>query len=135
LPEQAQEFAIHQTIHASASRVYTAFTTAEGWRSWCCEQAECDPYPGGKLHIYTEGYHAYGVFRELEVDRTAVFSWDGDSEPSMLIQIKLDEQTDRTQLTFLVRGLCSKPAWDGIATTIEGIWRRVLKHLKDVLEG
>lgn len=66
--ELSQEITLTQTIRTSSSRVYAAFTIPEGWCAWCCEQGECDPRPGGKLHIYTEGYHAYGEFKELEPD-------------------------------------------------------------------
>jgi uncharacterized protein YndB with AHSA1/START domain len=135
MPDQAQELILTQTIHASASRVYAAFTTAEGWCSWCCEHAECAPHPGGRLHISTEGYHAYGIFKEVETDRTVTFTWDGDKEPPMLIQVTLEEHADRTLLTFQVSGLCTSTEWEGIAGTLERIWQRVLGNLREVLEG
>jgi uncharacterized protein YndB with AHSA1/START domain len=75
---QTQEMTLARTIRTSPARVYAAFTDAEGWCDWCCETAECEATIGGKLHIYTEGYNAYGEFTELEPDRTASFTWNGD---------------------------------------------------------
>ena len=82
---QTQEITIIKTILASPTRVYTAFTTANGWCEWCCEKAESDAYVGGRLHIYTEGYNAYGEFKVLEQDRIIAFTWNGDGEPPTLI--------------------------------------------------
>jgi uncharacterized protein YndB with AHSA1/START domain len=53
-----QELTLTRIILAPLARAYAAFTTAEGWCAWCCETAEAEATPGGKLHIYTEGYHA-----------------------------------------------------------------------------
>jgi uncharacterized protein YndB with AHSA1/START domain len=132
---QAQEITLTRTILASPSRVYAAFTRAEGWCAWCCEQAEVDPHVGGKLHIYTEGYNAYGEFTVLEQDRTVAFTWDGDGEPPTLIHVLLDEQEDSTMVTFRVIGLGSEQDWAGFAGTLERIWGRVLDNLKAVLEA
>jgi hypothetical protein len=59
---KTQEITITRTILASPPQVYEAFTRSEGWCEWFCEKAETDPRVGGKLHIYTEGYNAYGEF-------------------------------------------------------------------------
>lgn len=134
MPEQIQEINITRTIQSLPSKVYAAFTTAEGWLSWCSEKAECDAQVGGKLHIYTEGYHAFGEFKKLEPGRTAVFTWDGDNEPPMLVKVILNAQDHSTLLTFQVIGLCSAYEWEAIAITIEQIWSRVLNNLKEVLE-
>ncbi len=85
---QTQEFALTRTILASPSQIYMAFTRAEGWCEWCCEKAETDVHVGGKLHIYTEGYNAYGEFTLLEQDRTVAFTWNGDKEPPMLLNFE-----------------------------------------------
>jgi len=89
---------------------------------------------GGKLHIHTEGYNAYGEFTELEQDRTVAFTWDGDGEPPTLIRVSLDRQDDGTVIAFQVTGLCSEQEWAGFADTLERIWGRVLNNLKAVLE-
>ncbi len=132
---KAQEVVISRAILASPAQVYAAFTQAEGWRAWCCERAECDAQVGGKLHIYTDGYNAYGEFTELEEDRSAAFSWDGDGEPRTIIRVSLDRQDDGTVMTFQVTGLCSEQEWAGFAGTVEGIWGRVLSNLKETLEA
>ena len=131
---QIQEVTLTRAIFSSSARVYAAFTRAEGWCAWCCEQAESDAHVGGKLRIYTEGYNAYGKFTELEQDRTVAFTWDGDQEPPTLIRVLLDRQGDGTVVTFQVTGLCSEQEWAGIADTLERIWGRVLNNLKAVLE-
>jgi uncharacterized protein YndB with AHSA1/START domain len=130
----AREIVVKRTILAAPARVFAAFTQAEGWYAWCCETAECDARIGGRLHIYTEGYHATGEFTELERDRSVAFTWNGDGEPPMLVAVALDEQGDGTALTFQVTGLCPEEEWAGIADTIERIWERVLNNLKRVLE-
>ena len=80
MANQTQEIIITRTILTSPPQVYAAFTRAEGWCEWCCEKAEIDALVGGKLHIYTEGYNAYGVFTVLEQDKTISFTWNGDGE-------------------------------------------------------
>jgi uncharacterized protein YndB with AHSA1/START domain len=131
---QTQEITLTRIILASPSRVYAAFTTADGWCEWCCEKAEADAYVGGKLHIYTEGYNAYGEFTLLEKDRTVAFTWDGDREPPALIHVMLERQNNGTIMTFKVTGLGSEQDWAGIAESLERIWGRVLNNLKSVLE-
>ena len=131
---QAQEITLVRAIHASPSQVYKAFTTAQGWRDWCCETAEADASIGGRLHIYTEGYHAYGEYMQLEQDRAVAFTWNGDGEPPMRIQVLIDAQDNSASLTFKVTGLGSEGDWTSIADFLERTWGRVLNNLKAVLE-
>ena len=131
---QTQEITITKTIHASPARVYTAFTTADGWCEWCCEKAESDACVGGKLHIYTEGYNAYGEFKVLEQDRNIEFTWNGDGEPPTLIHVLLERLDNSTVVPFKVTGLGSEQDWTNIAESLERIWGRVLNNLKAVLE-
>jgi uncharacterized protein YndB with AHSA1/START domain len=131
---QTQEISIIKTILASPARVYTAFTTAEGWREWCCEKAESDVSIGGKLHISTEGYNAYGEFKVLEQDRNIAFTWNGDGEPPTLIHISLERRDYSTVVTFTITGLGSEQDWANISKSLERIWGRVLNNLKNVLE-
>jgi uncharacterized protein YndB with AHSA1/START domain len=90
---------------------------------------------GGKLHIYTEGYNAYGEFTLLEPDRTVAFTWDGDEEPPTLIEVSLDGQEDGTSVTFRVTGLGSEREWADIADFLERTWGRALGNLKAVLQA
>ena len=131
---ETQEITITRTILTSPARVYAAFTRAEGWCEWCCETAECDASVGGKLHIYTEGYNAYGEFTELEPDRIASFTWNGDGEPPTRIQVSLEEQDAGTLLAFKVVGLGSEQEWAGLADFMERTWGRALNNLKAVLD-
>lgn len=131
---QTQEISITKTILASPTQVYAAFTTAEGWCEWCCEKAESNVSIGGKLHIYTEGYNAYGEFKVLEQDRNIAFTWNGDGEPPTLIHISLERLDNSTVVTFKVTGLGSEQDWANIAESLERIWGRVLNNLKNVLE-
>jgi len=131
---QSQEITITRTIRALPARIYAAFTRAEGWCEWCCEKAEADAHVGGRLHIYTEGYNAYGEFTELEQDRTVALTWNGDGEPPMLIRVLLEGRDERTMMTFKVIGLGSEQDWAAIADFLERTWGRVLDNLKAVLE-
>lgn len=132
--EKSQSFRISLIIDTQPARIFNAFTTAEGWCEWCCEQAECEASVGGKLHIYTEGYNAFGVFKEYEPDRIISFTWDGDNEPPVLIEIQIDQEDGKSELSFKVLGLCSDEEWAGIAEFLERTWIRVLNNLKSVLE-
>jgi uncharacterized protein YndB with AHSA1/START domain len=130
-----QELTLTRTILASPTRVYAAFTTAAGWCAWCCETAETDPRVGGRLHIYTEGYHAYGEFTALEEDKTVAFTWDGDGEPPMRIHVSLDREDGSAGVTFTVTGRGSEQEWSSIADFLERTWGRALDNLKAVLEA
>ena len=132
---KSRKITIIRTILASPSRVFHAFTTADGWCEWCAEKAEVDTTIRGKLHIYTQGYNAYGEFRVLEQDRKIAFTWDGDGEPPTVIHISLDEQADGTKVTFKVIGLCPEQDWAKFSETLKSIWGRVLDNLKAVLEA
>ena len=132
---ETKDITLTRTILASPSRVYAAFTQAVGWCEWCCEKAETDPQVGGKLHIYTEGYNAYGEFTELEQDGTVAFTWDGDKEPLTLIQVSIDERDNGTVVTFKVTGLGSQPDWASFGDFLERTWGRALDNLKAVLEA
>jgi uncharacterized protein YndB with AHSA1/START domain len=131
---QPQEISLTRTILASPSQVYEAFTRSEGWCEWCCEKAETDPRVGGKLHIYTEGYNAYGEFTQLEQDQVAAFTWNGDAEPPTLIHVSLTRQGESTDLAFRVAGVCPPQDWTGFAEFLERTWGRALNNLKIVLE-
>ena len=100
MTDQTQEITLTRTILASPWQVYAAFTRAAGWREWCCESAEADAQVGGKLHIYTEGYNAYGEFTLLEQDKVVAFTWDGDAEPPTQIHVWLNGQDPYTLVTF-----------------------------------
>lgn len=134
MAHKTQEMKLTRTIRAKPHSVFAAFTSAAGWCEWCAEKAEADARVGGKLHIYTEGYHAYGEFTELEPDCTAAFTWNGDKEPPTLVQVRLAPVADATLLTFKVTGLYPEPDWAGFAPELERIWERVLNNLKNVLE-
>lgn len=130
---QAQEITLARTILVPPSRLYAAFTSAEGWCAWCCEKAESDACLGGKLHIYTEGYNAYGEFTELEQDRVIAFTWNGDGEPPMLVRILLNRQDSGTDLSFKVTVFGSDD-WLAFSAFLERTWGRALNNLKAVLE-
>jgi uncharacterized protein YndB with AHSA1/START domain len=132
---RSQEIIITRLIRASPEQIFAAFTKADGWCRWCCETAEVDARVGGKLHIYTEGYNAYGEFTGLEPDRRVAFSWNGDKEPPTLIEIQIIKHDTQAELTFRATGICSEQDWAGIADFLEHIWGHVLDNLKTVLEG
>jgi len=134
MSSETQEVTVTRTIFTSPARVYAAFTRAEGWCEWCCETAEIDMRIGGRLHIYTEGYNAYGEFTMLEENKAVVFTWDGDKEPPTRIHVSLDPQADHTILTFKVIGLGPEDGWASFAEFLERVWGRALDNLKDVLE-
>ena len=129
-PEQG--ITLTRTIAAPPSKVYAAYTSAEGWCAWCCETAEVDPRVGGRYHIFTEGYNALGDFTDLEPDRSIAFTWDGDGEPPMRVQVRLEAHGGSTDMTFTVTILGSTEA--GFAEFLGRTWGRVLDNLKAVLE-
>jgi len=129
-----QEIELTRTIHVPASRVYTAFTSAEGWCEWCCETAEVDACIGGIIHIYTDGYNAYGTFIVLEKDKTITFTWEGDKEPPTRIHVGLEEQSGNTHMTFRVVILDPERGQPDFAEFLERVWGRALDNLEAVLE-
>ncbi len=135
MSSQPQEIGLTQTIMVPPSEVYAAFTREDGWLAWCCESAEIDACLGGKLHIYTEGYNAYGEFKALERDSRIEFTWDGDGEPPTLIRVQLDPQEGGTHVSFTVAGMGSQQDWEGIVEFLGRIWGHALRNLKAVLEA
>jgi uncharacterized protein YndB with AHSA1/START domain len=131
---QVQQITLTRTILVPPSRVYAAFTRAVGWCGWCCETAKVDAFVGGRLHIYTGGYNAYGEFTVLEQGRIVAFTWNGDGEPPTLIRVSLQGQDESTIVTFTVTGLGSEQDWASIAEFLERTWGRALNNLKAVLE-
>ncbi|HPH96124.1 MAG TPA: SRPBCC domain-containing protein [Anaerolineaceae bacterium] len=130
-----QEIILTRSIHAAPADIYGAFTTAAGWCAWCSETAEVDARVGGKLHIYTEGYHSSGEFMTLEPERLIVFTWNGDREPPVVIEVRLAAQGDLTEVIFKVTGQGSEQEWVNLSAFFERIWGHVLDHLKDVMEN
>jgi len=130
----AQEITFSRTILASPTQVFAAFTTPEGWISWCSETAEVDAFLGGKLHIYTQGYNAYGEFTRLEQDKAVVFTFNGDGEPPTLITVLIHPQEGSSKMTFTVSGDWSEQDHPGFNAFLNRTWGRVLDNLKAVLE-
>jgi len=89
---------------------------------------------GGKLHIYTEGYNAYGEFTILDQDKTIAFTWNGDGEPPTFIHILLNGEDNCTNMVFKIIVLESRRDWADFAAFLERTWGRVLDNLKAVLE-
>jgi len=131
---QIQEVTLTRAIFSSSARVYAAFTSAEGWCEWCCEQAEVEAKIGGKLHIFTDGYNAYGEYTILDPDRAIAFTWDGDGEPPTLVHVSLKEQEHHTEMVFKITGLESSQDWAEFAAFLERTWGHALDNLKAVLE-
>jgi uncharacterized protein YndB with AHSA1/START domain len=129
------EITLTRIVRTSPARLYGAFTRVEGWCAWCCERAEADARVGGKLHIYTDGYNAYGEFAVLEPERTVAFTWDGDKEPPTRIHVSLSEQEGGTLVTFQVAVLAAGQGGEGFIEFLESTWGRALDNLKAVLEA
>lgn len=130
----SQEVTLTRIIQAHPAQVWAAFTSAEGWRAWCCEQAECDGRVGGKFHIFTNGYNACGEFTDMEPDRKVTFTWYGDGEPAMLNQVALEAQAEHTRLEFKVTVVQPTPDLLAFLTFLERTWGHALDNLKRVLE-
>lgn len=131
---QPQEITLTRTIRAPAARGYAAFTSAEAWCEWCCEKADIDARVGGQLHIYTEGYHAYGAFTNLEENKAVAFTWDGDHEPPTQIHVSLHDQGGSTVMTFKVIGLGPEHSWADFSELLQRVWGHALDSLKILLE-
>lgn len=94
--------AFTRTFRAPASEVYRAFTVRDGLYYWFCDDANTRPEVGGHaLFSWNTGYHAFGVFRELEQDKKIVLSWRGAGETSdSQISITLEEKYGTTEMTL-----------------------------------
>lgn len=129
------QISLSRTIRAAPAQIYAAFTRADGWTAWCCETAEIDPRVGGRLHIYTEGYHAYGEFTRLVENEGLAFTWDGDAEPPTRIEVQFSGRGAETDLAFTVAILGREADWPGFSEFLERTWGRALDNLKEVLEA
>ncbi|RPH55233.1 MAG: hypothetical protein EHM81_15015 [Chloroflexi bacterium] len=141
MSSETQEIILTRIICAPAALLYAAFTTAEDWCAWCCEKAEVDARLGGKLHIHTDGYNAYGEFKVLEENQAIAFTWDGDKEPPTRIHISFAQQGAHTTLTFKVVAMDfegwtgPEGPWTGFMEFLEHVWGRALDNLKTILEA
>ena len=134
MPEDTQKLALTLNVLTTPNQIYQSFTSAEGWCSWCCETAEIDAKVGGELHIFTEGYNAYGEFIALEPDRIIEFTWLGDDEPPTQIRVLVSDLEGQTKITYEVSILDSEQDWDSFIEFLERTWGHALANLKNVLE-
>ncbi len=121
-------------IQVPPAEVYYALTQAAAWEQWCCDLAQVDLRPGGRMYICTEVYCACGIYTTLEENRRVAFTWHGVDEPPTLVEVTFEAHGDSTQMTFAVTNQGTLEAWQEKAGTFDKAWGRALDNLQAVLE-
>lgn len=125
-----------QTVNASLSRVYKAFTNATSLRQWLCDISTVDPKPGGRFYMaWNDGYYTSGEYTRLEKNQLVSFTWNGRREPGQTyVEVLLIETDQGTRLTLKHDGLGIGDAWEKTREECSDGWTKGLKNLASVLD-
>lgn len=129
------------SIEKSPRAVWTAISTAEGLKSWLCDDATVNGAAAGRFSIVNEGddgepledsgrIHTFRPTSKLEVafDKNSKGPWKGTH-----LQFTVAREGDETVMNVVHSG----PAFDDEAVRAEAddTWRRALTSLRDSLEA
>jgi uncharacterized protein YndB with AHSA1/START domain len=135
--------AIRQQINIAAPlrTVWTALTSADGWKSWWADDARVDSREGGLIVLTSEGadgkpVEERGIFHELRPTRRVEIAWDTNSPASTRgtrVQFTISRDKDETRVALVHSGggvLDDDEARD----SLEKEWREGLRTLRQSLE-
>ncbi len=105
-----------RSVGVPPAEVFHLFTSPSALQEWCCQAAQVDPRPSGRLYLWwNQGYYTAGVFTVVRVDFASAAGGG-------------------TQVTVTHKGVGTDTVW---ASTGEGIrhgWEAALENLQSVLE-
>jgi uncharacterized protein YndB with AHSA1/START domain len=132
-------------LRAPRSQVWRAITTAEEFGAWFGARVTGDFVPGGRVSgpITTPGYEYLTLVMEIErVEPEHLFSYrwhpgavergvDYSSEPSTLVEFRLEDVPEGTRLTIVESGFERLPAArrDIAFRMNEGGWGEQIKNV------
>ena len=126
-----------RSIGVPPAEVFDLFTSPSALQEWCCQVAQVDPRPGGRLYLWWgQGYYTAGVFTEVTTDRRLAFTWRGDGDPvATTVQVDFTSAAGGgTRVTLAHSGLGTESAWASAAEGIRLGWEAALENLQSVLE-
>ena len=135
--------AIRQQINIAAPQrtVWTALTSADGWKAWWADDARVESRQGGRIVLTSEGpdgnpIEERGIIHEMNPTRRLEIAWDANSPAATRgtrLQFTISRDGDETRLALVHSGggvLDDDAARD----TLEREWREGLKTLRQSLE-
>ncbi len=139
------ELTLSRFIRAPREKVFDAFVTEKGVKSWMCPrgmgipEASVDARVGGKFRLTMrardgESFTAGGVYREVERPKrlTYTWAWEGKGMPNMetLISVSFAERDGGTEVTMTHSGFPDEALCDSHR---QG-WSSSLNKLVDTLD-
>jgi uncharacterized protein YndB with AHSA1/START domain len=134
----SQSLKFTQKINAPVSQVYEAFSTATGLSEWLCDFARTGkPCSSGFVFLrWNSGYHASGVYTDVEENRRVGFTWHGLGEPHPTeVVVSLKKENGTTTVTLEHKGIGTGDDWEKKTEDIKAGWETGLKNLQSVLES
>lgn len=135
--------AIRQQINIAAPQraVWTALTSADGWKSWWADEARVDSREGGRIVLTSEGpdgnpIEERGIFHDVRPTRRLEIAWDANSPAQtrgtrLQFTISRDGEETRLALVHSGGGVLDD---DAARDTLEKEWREGLRTLRQSLE-
>lgn len=136
MSQEMQTLMFVQRIEASPSQVYYAFTNPVALQGWFGDTVEAETRENGRFYAWWNvGYYTSGLFTALEPDKRVSFTWHGLDEPAPTrVDVLLEGQGERTQVTLKHKDVGTGQAWEQLAKGFNENWRYYLENLKSVLE-
>ncbi|KXU83727.1 ATPase [Paraburkholderia monticola] len=147
MSEEKPSLKIVRRLKASPARVYAAWTRPELMARWWGPDAgpvlsaEADPRVGGGFRVVFqtldgETHDCRGEYRQVEVDRKLVFTWEWVTLPERrsLVTIQLRPLEAGTEMTFTHAQFSDEAARDGHHAGWSGAFEK-LDSLVAELEG
>lgn len=128
------------TVEASPRAVWTAITTADGLKSWLCDDAQVNAAAAGRYAVINEGdegavedsgrIHTFRPTSKLEVafDKNSKGPWKGTH-----LQFTVAREGGETVVNVIHNGAAFDD--EAVRTEADNTWRRALTSLRDTLEG
>lgn len=142
-----REIVVEETIDASATDIWKAWTTTEGIESWLAGKADIELSIGGKYEIYFDpdapaGSRGSEDCRVLSYSPREMLSFSWNAPPSIpklrdagvktWVVVNIEPTSDsQTKLTITHLGIKDGPDWDAYLAYFEAAWPNVAKACKE----